>query len=43
MENDLLCHLQMRMNDVQPQECPKFVEELPDDVSHMLQVSQDRE
>jgi hypothetical protein len=38
MENDLLCPMQMRMNDVDIKECPKFLEEHPNDTSHTLQV-----
>ena len=33
MINDLLCPMQMRTNDIGVQECPKFLEEHPDDTS----------
>jgi hypothetical protein len=43
MENDLLCPMQMRMNDVEVHECPKFMEEAPSDTSHTLCVTQNGE
>ena len=36
MTNDLLCPMQMRVNDIAVQECPKFLIEHPDDTSHAL-------
>jgi hypothetical protein len=41
MDNDLLCPMQMRMNDVVVNECPKFMETSPSDMSHALRVTQD--
>jgi hypothetical protein len=41
MENDLLCPMQMRMNNVNMQECSKFLEEHPNDKSHTLRVKSD--
>ncbi len=43
MENDLLCPMQMRMNDVELHECPKFMEGHPSDMSHSLRVTEDGE
>jgi hypothetical protein len=43
MENDLLCPMQMRMNDVELQECPKFMEHQPSDMSHSLRVTENGE
>jgi hypothetical protein len=43
MSNDLLCPMQMRANEIRVQECPKFLEEHPDDTSHALRISQDGE
>ena len=43
MENDLLCPMQMRMNEVQVNECPKFMEQALTDTSHTLRAFQDRE
>jgi hypothetical protein len=43
MENDLLCPMQMRMNDVKVNECPKFMETRPNDKSHTLRTTQDGE
>jgi hypothetical protein len=40
-ENDLLYPMQMRMNDVDMQECPKFLEEHPNDTLHTLRVKPD--
>jgi hypothetical protein len=40
MEIDLLCPMQMRVNDVELQECPKFMEEWPSDMSHALHIAQ---
>jgi hypothetical protein len=40
MENDLLCPMQMRMNDVEVHECPKFMEAAPSDTSHSLGITQ---
>jgi hypothetical protein len=42
MENDLLCPMQMRMNDVDIKECPKFLEEHLNNTSHTLQVKSDK-
>ena len=39
MENDLLCPMQIWMNDIKLQKCPAFMEEQPSDILHMLQVS----
>jgi hypothetical protein len=41
MENALLCPMQMRMNNVKMQECPKFMEERLNDKSHTSQVKSD--
>jgi hypothetical protein len=41
MDNDLLCPMQMRMNDVELHECPKFMEGQPTDMSHSLRLVQD--
>ena len=41
MENDLLCPMQMRMSDIELRECPKFMEEQPNDRSHTLRAVQD--
>jgi hypothetical protein len=43
MINDLLCPIQMRANEIGVQECPKFLQEHPDDTSHALKVTQDGE
>jgi len=43
MENNLLCPMQMRMNDIQLNECPKFMEQAPTDTSHTLRIFQDGE
>jgi hypothetical protein len=43
MINDLLCPMQMRVNNVSIQECPKFLEEHPNDTSHALRINQDGE
>jgi hypothetical protein len=43
MKNDLLCPMQIRVNDIEIQECPKFLLERPDDMSHALRVTQDGE
>ena len=43
MTNDLLCPMQMRTNDIGVQECPKFLEEHPDDTSHALRINQNGE
>jgi hypothetical protein len=40
MDNNLLCPMQMRVNDVELQECPKFMEERPNDLLHSLRVTQ---
>jgi hypothetical protein len=37
MNNDLLCPMQMRVNDVELYECPKFMENNPSDASHSLE------
>ncbi len=39
MENDLLCPMQMRMNDVELHECPKCMEDKPSDMSHSLRLT----
>jgi hypothetical protein len=36
MDNDLLCLLQMRVNDMTLNECPKHMEHRPNDMSHLL-------
>ena len=41
MTKDLLCPMQMRVNDVELCECPKFMEDSPSDTSHSLKVTQD--
>ena len=41
MENDLFCPTQMRMNDVELQECPKFMGHQTSDMLHTLRVRQD--
>jgi len=43
MENDLLCPMQMRLNDITLNECPKFMENNPNDRSHTLRARQDGE
>jgi hypothetical protein len=43
MTNDLLCPMQMRVNEIGIQECPKFLEHRPDDSSHAIRISQDGE
>ena len=43
MENHLLCPMQMRMNDIQVNEYPKFMEQAPTDTSHTLRAFQDGE
>jgi hypothetical protein len=40
MEIDLLCPMQMRMNDVKAHECPKFMEEQPSNLSLAPRVTQ---
>jgi hypothetical protein len=39
MENDLLCPMQMQMNDVELRKCPKFMENQPCDMSHSLRLT----
>ncbi len=39
MENDLLCPMQMRMNDAELHECSKFMEGQPSDMPHSLRVT----
>jgi hypothetical protein len=43
MDEDLLCPMQMRVNHVELQECPKFMEVRPNDLSHALCVTQNGE
>jgi len=43
MANDLLCPMQMRVNDVELCECPKSMEDRPSNTSHSLKVTQDGE
>jgi hypothetical protein len=43
MTNDLLCLMLMRVNDIEMQECPKFLLERLDDTSHALWTTQDGE
>jgi hypothetical protein len=43
MTNDLLCPMQMRLNDIEIQECPKFLLDRPNDTSHALRTTQDGE
>ena len=43
MTNDLLCPMQMRVNDVELYKCPKFMENRPSDTSHSLKLRQDGE
>jgi hypothetical protein len=40
MDDNLLCLMQMRVNDVELQECPKFMEKRPNDLLHSLRVTQ---
>ena len=43
MQNDLLCPMQKRMNDVEVHECPKFLLQHPNDQTHTLVIREDRE
>jgi hypothetical protein len=40
MENNLLCPMQMRINDIEVNECPKLMEKNPKDMSHAMLISQ---
>jgi hypothetical protein len=41
MVNDLLCPMQMLLNDVEVNDSPKFLLKHPDDTSHALRIRQD--
>ena len=43
MDNDLLCPMQMRLKDIDLNECPEFMESRPNDWSHTLRATQDGE
>ena len=40
LQHNLLCPMQLRMNDVEVDECPKFLTRHPTDKSHALTISQ---
>ena len=43
MTNNLLCPMQMRLNDVVVNDCPKFVHDNPTDQMHAIILKADRD
>ncbi len=41
MDNNLLCPMQLRMNDVKVDECPRYLADNPDDNSHSIHFPND--
>jgi hypothetical protein len=41
MDNNLLCPMQLRMNDVKVDECPRYLTDNPDDNSHSIRFPND--
>jgi hypothetical protein len=41
MDNNLLCPMQLRMNDVKVDECPRYLADNPDDNSHSIRFPND--
>ena len=43
MANNLLCPMQMRLNDVEVNDCPKFLHPNPTDTTHLLVLKEAEE